>query len=54
MSIFDTPLSEIREPNDLAHFGVKGMKWGRRRAKKAKRDQGANRKAGARQDLSHL
>ena len=31
MSIFDVPLSEIREPNELAHFGVKGMKWGRRK-----------------------
>lgn len=28
MSIFDVPLSEIRDPNELAHFGVKGMKWG--------------------------
>lgn len=34
MSIFDVPLSESREPDELAHFGVKGMKWGRRRAKK--------------------
>lgn len=34
MSIFDVPLSESRDPNELAHFGVKGMKWGQRRAKK--------------------
>lgn len=34
MSVFDVPLSEIRDPKELAHFGVKGMKWGRRRAKK--------------------
>lgn len=31
MSIFDVPLSAVREPNELAHFGVKGMKWGRRK-----------------------
>lgn len=31
MSIFDVPLAELREPNELAHFGVKGMKWGRRK-----------------------
>lgn len=29
MSIFDVPLPEIRDPNELAHFGVKGMEWGR-------------------------
>lgn len=34
MSVFDVPRSEIREPNELAHSGVKGMKWGQRRAKK--------------------
>lgn len=34
MSVFDVPFFEIRDPNELAHFGVKGMKWGRRRAKK--------------------
>ena len=31
MSIFDVPIAELREPNELAHFGVKGMKWGRRK-----------------------
>lgn len=34
MSIFDVSLSEIRDPNELAHFGVKGMKWGVRRKRK--------------------
>ena len=34
MSIFDVPLSEIRDPNELAHFGVKGMRWGVRRKRK--------------------
>lgn len=34
MSILDAPLSEIREPNELAHFGVKGMKWGQRKLQK--------------------
>ena len=34
MSIFDVPLSEIRESNELAHFGVKGMRWGVRRKRK--------------------
>ena len=28
MRVFDVPLSAVREPNELAHFGVKGMKWG--------------------------
>ena len=31
MSIFDVPIAELHEPNELAHFGVKGMKWGRRK-----------------------
>ena len=34
MSIFDVLIAELHEPNELAHFGVKGMKWGRRRARK--------------------
>lgn len=37
MSILDAPLSEIREPNELAHFGVKGMKWGQRKRKHGSR-----------------
>lgn len=39
MSILDAPLSEIREPNELAHFGVKGMKWGRRKTRVGSREE---------------
>lgn len=46
MRIFDVPLSEIREPNELAHFGVKGLKWGRRRAKKRSEIKARNAKQG--------
>ena len=43
MSIFDVPIAELHEPNELAHFGVKGMKWGRR--KKPSRAERRRRKA---------
>ena len=50
MSIFDVPLSEIREPNELAHFGVKGMKWGRRKQRVSRAQRRHDRKAQKQRD----
>lgn len=44
MNVFDVPLSEVREPNDLAHFGVKGMKWGRRKQRRGESREEYERK----------